>query len=259
MALREVFEEFSNRKFIFVATGGNQGDLLIYQGAFKLADELGLNYKPVLASINWKAETFGKSKIIYLQGGGGFTPLWNWSPWLLRILREANPKNHIIIGPSSAGNRRYLDYALNMDDEMTFFARERTTFNIMQHYCDDVRLDHDTALNLNFGDGYLRRVVGKFEPRNGHDLLVLRQGAEAPTHIPSEIRQRDFGVVCDPVRKGDWGRLHMHARRIVANRSHSAILGAILGKDTTLFAGSYHKNRSIYDYSLKDLGVKWIE
>jgi len=257
--LREVFEEFSNRKFIFVAPGGNQGDFLIYQGAFKLADELGLNYKHVLAPLNWKAETYGKSKVIYLHGGGGFTSWWDWTPWLLRMLRDANPKKHIIIGPTTVDtNRRYLDHILNMDDEMTFFARERTTFNIMQHYCDDVRLDHDTALHLNFGDGYLRRVVGKFEPRNGHDLLVLRQDPETSTHLPREIRQRDFGVVCDPVRIGDWGRLHMHAHRIVANRLHSAILGAILGKDTSLFAGAYHKNRSVWEYSLNDMGVKWI-
>jgi len=259
MSLREAFEELSGGEFIFIAPGGNQGDLLIYQGAFKLADELGIPYKQAFAPPNWKGETYGESKVIYLHGGGGFTTWWNWTPWLLRMLRETNPKNHILIGPTSVEpNRSYLDQVLDMDDKMTFFAREHTTFNTMQHYCTDLRLDHDTAFHLSFGDGYLKRVVGNFKPRSAHDLLVLRQGAEAPTHIPSEIKRRDFGIICDPVRIGDWGRLHMHARRIVANRSHSAILGAILGKDTSIFAGSYHKNRSIWEYSLKDMGVKWI-
>lgn len=259
MALREAFEEFSNRKFIFVAPGGNKGDFMIYQGAFKLADELGLHYKHILVTPNWKAETHCKSKVIYIQGGGAFPSWWDWTPQILKMLRKANPENHIIVGPSTVGtDRHYLDHALNMDNEMTFFARERTTFNIMQRYCDDVRLDHDTALHLSLGDGYLRRVIGNFKPRSAHDLLVLRRGLEAPTHIPSEIRRKDFGVVCDPVRIGDWGRLHIHARRIVANRLHSAILGAVLGKDTSLFAGTYHKNRSVWEYSLNDMGVKWI-
>ena len=257
MALREVFEDFSNREFIFVASGGNQGDLLIYNGAFKLADELGLNYKRVL--VPWEAESYDQSKVIYLHGGGGFAPWWDYTPWLLRALRETNPKIHIIIGPTTVDiNRRYLNHVLNMDDEMTFFARERTTFNIMRHYCDDVRLDHDTALHLNFGDDYLRRLVGEIEPRNEYELLVLREDTEEPTYLPSEIRQRDFGIVCDPCRMDDWARLHIHARRIVSNRLHSAIFGALLGKDTSIFAGGYHKNRSVWEYSLNDMGVKWV-
>lgn len=258
MALREAFKEFSNRKFIFVAPGGNRGDFMIYQGAFKIADELGLHYEHVLATLNWKAETYGKSNVIYLQGSGGFTSWWDWTPRVLKMLRNANPENHIIIGPSTVEtDRRYLDDALNMDNKMTFFAREYTTFNVMQHYCDDVRLDHDTALHLRLGDGYLRRIVGKSKPRNVHDLLALREDQES-FYLPIEIRRKDFGIVCDPCRKENWACLHMHARRIVANRLHSAILGAVLGKDTSIFAGGYHKNLSVWEYSLAKRGVMWI-
>lgn len=283
MTLREAFEEFSNRKFIFVAPGGNKGDFMIYQGAFKIADELGLHYKHVLATLNWKAETYGKSDVIYLQGSGGFTSWWDWTPQVLKMLRKANPENNIIVGPSTVEtDRRYLDDALNMDNEMTFFAREYTTFNVMRHYCDDVCIDHDTALHLRLGDGYLRQIVGSSKPRNVHDLLALREDSESLVqktpragavlrtgkprsrpvtlyqHFPNEIRRKDFGVVCDPCRKENWACLHMNARRIVANRLHSAILGVILGKDTSIFAGSYHKNRSVWEYSLYEMGVKWI-
>lgn len=232
---------------------------MIYQGAFKIADELGLHYEHVLATLNWKAETYGKSDVIYLQGSGGFTSWWDWTPQVLKMLRNANPENHIIVGPSTVEtDRSYLDSALDMDDKMTFFAREYTTFNVMQHYCGDVRLDHDTALHLRLGDGYLRQIVGISQPRSVHDLLALREGPEALDHFPSEIRRKDFGIVCDPCRIGNWAYLHMHARQIVANRLHSAILGVILGKDTSIFAGAYHKNRSVWEYSLYDMGVKWI-
>jgi len=53
---------------------------------------------------------------------------------------------------------------------------------------------------------------------------------------------------------------HMaNASTIITNRLHSAIIGAILGKNVELFRNSYHKNRSVWEYSLQSKGVKWIE
>ena len=259
MSLKELFEEYSSRPFYFIAPGGNQGDQMIYLGADKLADEASLTRKSVLYERNQNVHIFDKNIILYLQGGGGFNPWWNWTHWLLRRLREANPDNYIIIGPTTVHLKRsFLDYILDMDDNMTFFARERTTFKVMQNYCADVRLDHDTALHLSLGDGYLHRLVGLLKPRNDFSLLALRDDRETGT-IPSQIKREHFDRVMDPCRTNEWALLHMHASRIVANRSHSAIMGAVLGKDTSLFAGNYHKNRSIWEYSLKDMGVKWLE
>lgn len=261
MSLLELFKEYSNRDFIFAAPGGNQGDQMIYLGADKLADQADLRRRAILykKSPRTRVHTFNKRVILYLQGGGGFNRWWNWTPWLLRMLREANPENPIIVGPTTVDtNRVYLNRVLDMDDNMVFFARERTTFDIMQNYCADVRLDHDTALHLRLGDGYLERLVGDLKLRTDFSLLVLRKDMEAGD-IPDSIREEDFDRVMDPCWHKDWGRLHMHASMIVSSRSHSAIMGAVLGKDTSIFAGSYHKNRSIYEYSLKDLGVKWIE
>ena len=33
----------------------------------------------------------------------------------------------------------------------------------------------------------------------------------------------------------------------------------IVGKKVNMFANSYHKNRSIWEFSLRKLGVKWIQ
>uniref|UniRef100_A0A6M3M021 Putative polysaccharide pyruvyl transferase family protein n=1 Tax=viral metagenome TaxID=1070528 RepID=A0A6M3M021_9ZZZZ len=261
MSLRELFEEIRGGKAVFIAPGGNQGDWMIYLGADKLADQAGLKRRAVLYKKERHASVhvFGKHKILYLHGGGGFNSWWNWTPWLLRMLREANPRNRIIIGPTTVDvDRDYLDRVLDMDSKMTFFARERTTFDIMQDYCTDVRLDHDTALHLRYGDGYMQRLVGDLKPRKDFSLLVLRRDMERD-QVPSCVKMEDFKIVEDPCWHKEWAKVHMHASRIVSNRSHSAIMGAVLGKDTSIFAGSYHKNRSIYDYSLKDMGVKWLE
>ena len=259
MSMKETFEEHADREWVFVAPGGNQGDQMIYLGAYKLAAQARLKYRAISYGKGQSVHIFNKNTIIYLQGGGGFNPWWNWTHWLLRKLREANPENRIIVGPTTVDlNRDFLDFVLDVDEKTTFFAREHMTYEVMQDYCADVRLDHDTALHLRYGDDYLHRLVGTLEPRNKFSLLALRVDLES-RDLPPQVKKEDFDRVVDPCRTSVWAMLHMHARRIVANRSHSAIMGAVLGKDTSIFAGSYHKNRSIWGYSLKDMGVKWIE
>lgn len=259
MALKEIFEKYSSRKWIFVAPGGNQGDKMIYLGAFKIADQVRLKYRKVTYKRNKPVYPFNKNKVVYLQGGGGWNTWWNWTPRLLRKIRKANPKNLIIIGPTTTTtDKEYLE-VIDMDDRMIFFAREQTTYDIMQDYCSDIRLDHDTGVHLKLGDGYLEVLTRKLKSRADHSLLVLRKDIEKPQNLPKIINVKSFTKVLDPCLTDDWAKLHMHASKIVSNRSHSAIMGAILGKDTSIFAGSYHKNKSIWEYSLKDLGVRWIE
>ena len=75
------------------------------------------------------------------------------------------------------------------------------------------------------------------------------------------VNQR--GVRLDPVffckDFTHWVRLHMGAKSIITNRTHSSILGTILGKETTLFPSSYHKNLSVWEYSLKKRNVQWAD
>ena len=258
VSLKETFTRLKAWKFMFVAPGGNQGDSMIYAGAYKLADEVGLEYRPIFCGRNSPIPKIS-NEIIYLHGGGGFCRWWNRTLELLRKLRKVNPKNHIIIGPTTVDtDRNHFNRILNMDNRMTFFARERTTYNAMQDYCNDVYLDHDTALYLHPSDIYFRKLVGNLKSREDFSLLVLRSDNESLKRLPSTLRREDFDRVVDPCRHKNWARLHMHASRIVSDRSHSAIMGAILGKDTSLFAGAYHKNKSIWDYSLHQRGVKWI-
>jgi len=74
------------------------------------------------------------------------------------------------------------------------------------------------------------------------------------------VNLKDYDVVIDACQTGhNWAQLHVYALEILTNRSHSAMLGAILGKKTKMFRGKYHKNRSIWEYSLKQRGVEWVE
>jgi exopolysaccharide biosynthesis predicted pyruvyltransferase EpsI len=40
---------------------------------------------------------------------------------------------------------------------------------------------------------------------------------------------------------------------------HFAIVGLAYGRDVYIAPGAYHKNRSMYDTWLSELGCKWIE
>jgi len=257
MNLKEVFTKHKSQKFMFVAPGGNQGDYMIYAGAYKLADEVGLKYHHVFCSRRSQPPK-ATDEIIYLHGGGGFCRWWKWSSRLLQKLREINPESHIIVGPTTV-DTEYNHLNLNLDDKTTFFAREQTTYDIMKKHYDNVYLDHDTSLHLHRDDPYFIDFVKNLEIREDFSLLSLRSDGESSKRLPKTVKKEDFDVVIDPCRHKRWPRLHMHASRIVTDRSHSAIIGAILGKDTSIFAGAYHKNRSIWKYSLKQRGVKWIE
>ena len=89
-------------------------------------------------------------------------------------------------------------------------------------------------------------------------LAAIREDPESPDTLPESVDLEEYDVVVDPCQTNRWGSLHLYATEILTNRSHSAILGAILGKKTKMFAGKYHKNRSIWGFSLKRRGVEWV-
>ena len=126
MRLKDIFEEYKYRRFLFVEPGGNHGDYLIYAGAKKLANEVGIEYLSFPFDYQTSSALFLNSiianiptsqfDIIYLHGGGGFNSMHKWSPRLLKILRTMFPKNLIIVGPSSATlEPKYLKHFLPED------------------------------------------------------------------------------------------------------------------------------------------------
>ncbi len=57
----------------------------------------------------------------------------------------------------------------------------------------------------------------------------------------------------------EWVGHYARASAVVANRLHSAAVSTILEKPTVLLPNSYHKDRSVYEFSLADRGVEWRE
>jgi len=257
MKLRAIFQEYEKQRFKFIEPGGNLGDEMIWAGAKKLADQIGLRYRN---TSRWRPRV-EKNEIIYVHGSGGFTSDHWVAPKIMRIVRKRYPSNLLIIGPSTASlEPAYLKRVLPKDNEkIIFFACEMTTYRFIKNrFYSQTYHDHDTALLLSKKDrflrksignisiekidGFLRKFTGGIPIENKYSLLAIRQDVER-VPLPAGLRARKYDFLCDPIvwcrsssrfprvdsflgiTKRKWISLHLQASKITTNRCHSAILG----------------------------------
>jgi exopolysaccharide biosynthesis predicted pyruvyltransferase EpsI len=259
--LRDVLSSLSDRRFLFVRTGGNWGDHLIYLGAEHLASELGLAWR-LLEYREFMNEPAQSGEVIYINGGGGFTKYASGKA--TQCFRKAfqTPGAIAIYGPCTVADEHVLE-ALQKEilgaraDRIIFFCRERRSAEIAANELPssvEQFLNEDTAFYLD--RGVLLEKAGRIRRRT--NLVAVREDTEAV----GGSRPGGFQTVIDPAYFAQsfdhWIRVHAASKTIVTNRTHSAICGAILGIPTTLFAGAYHKNRSIWEFSLEERGVQWL-
>jgi exopolysaccharide biosynthesis predicted pyruvyltransferase EpsI len=265
--LSELFSQYKNKKFIFVEPGGNWGDHLIYFGAEHLAEELGLDFTSKTKD-DFLAMGDISEKVIYIHGGGAFNSWCSDSGF--RLLTAALKKNNniVIYGPASCGDdeaflaEQFTNcFSENNSEKCFMFAREQKTFDMfsnitaIQKYAT-LSKDFDTAFHLS-KEAVIKRVG---EEKFLYDFYGFREDNEAC----NEKHEFSYSeVVFDPPLWCNsfehWLKVHLYAKKIVTNRTHSSVIGSILGKPTYLFSGSYHKNRSIWLETLQDKDVHWLE
>ncbi len=263
-SLRELLLGYPEKKWLFIEPGGNFGDYLIYKGAYRLADQLGCEYQ--ICSYNeFMSMSSFDIDAIYIHGHGGYNFYNQRVPF--KILDKAvGLKNFVVVqGPCTVDlNSDVADLLLEIlqkseNEETIFYSREFSTFELLNNKCSDTEAclfhDVDTALHLN--KEYIESLYGPLKER--YDLDVIRRDPEASSLSP----YRRSAVQLDPAYYAKsfehWVRIHSHAKTVVSNRTHSAILSAILGKTVIFFGGVYHKNHSIWNYCLREMGVKWLD
>lgn len=269
--LRQIFERHRERPWLFVRPGGNWGDYLIYAGAEKMANAAGLTWSSCdSAELEHQATT--PDHCIYLHGSGGYNSWGSGRPFF-DLERSVAREVHLVVqGPQSSEaapeklkSRFERALAAVRCRDLIFFAREKTTLQVLnalslEQYGTTLGLDHDTALALEPAD--LCAIAGLREmPRGNYDLVVFREDNE---RLPPGLdAAHPTGVVIDPAGAASsfahWMRMHLYSRTITTNRLHSAIVCAIAGKPVTIAPGSYHKNHSVWEYSLSGKGVAWAD
>jgi len=261
--LFELLGQYKQRPFIYVEPQGNFGDCLIYQGAKKLAGLAGLTYKTA-GYQEFIHSRYSQDTVIYINGGGGFTPFW--SGRAIRALKRALGIHQgvVILGPTTFYDQGILSDVFSREnmqksscERALIFARDETSYGWLKRYLEnrfEVLLDHDTALNLCPADLVYGNFPGKYA------LYAVREDREA-VDMPNKSGRLPLWL--DPAKAcgtlEEFIFLHGQAKEIITNRLHSAILGLIFGIPTRLFANNYHKNRSVWQFSLAPRGVKWIE
>jgi len=262
--LFDLFRQLSSHAFLFIEPGGNSGDSLIYKGAYKLAAQAHLQYKAARhEEVIDRIYAVPNDNVIYIHGSGGFVPLWSGKPSaaLRKIVSTFN--GIVILGPSTFS--KDVDYLkksfINSISEgqsrkLFIFTREHTSYLVLKRCLPswvELLEDHDTALNLQASDFDTSRIKQKYS------FYAIRADKEmCPTQKMNVFSSRlDPAPYCRSFE--EWFLLHARAKEIVTNRLHSSILGSILGKCTTLMPNSYHKNRSVWEFSLASRDVNWRE
>jgi len=258
--LFDILTKYRSSPFIFVGTPGNHGDSIIHKGAEKIFELADLRYQKI-GDQEFMSFDAPKDSVIYINGNGAFNNIWNPAVFDEFVKAITSSAKALIVGPSTFMedhqflNEKLFSKARQITDKKVFiFCREKTSYLTLKKIIPaqfELLLDHDTAINL-CADDILKDV-----PKGKHVFYAIRDDKEQFNF--EKLNLLSFWI--DPVKQcktfEDWVSIHANSEKIVTNRLHSSILGLILGKNTTLLPNSYHKNRSVWEHSLKNRGVLW--
>ncbi len=227
-AFAHVCEPLLGRRVGYVRPEGNVGDRLIEVAMVQLFAEYGIHWRLVSPA----EPRAGEGLDVLAFGGGGNMGGRYPGNHALRTQALATGVPVVILPQSFTGH-----------EDRPFaqvFVRERGSLALRP----DGILAPDLALGLAMA-----------EPRRpDRDLgLYLRRDQERGGRKPLFVR--------DPVRlchdPFDYLAFAARHRRIVTDRLHFAVAGLHAGREVTLVANDYHKNRSMHETWLAGLGCRF--
>jgi exopolysaccharide biosynthesis predicted pyruvyltransferase EpsI len=276
-------DENKDRKTLLITPGGNHGDTLIHMGHIKKLEEYGYDYEyynleemyarnPNLAAkylSNIALWRLGSKKgfklfdiapdidLILFEGGGYVNDVWYGPILLNQILRRNN--HRVAVAPQSY---RFSTPSIETYDgsrDIHLFCRERKSLEHLKQMDlkenIQVEVSPEVALYLTRED-----LTQYIAPRKkGYQLVAFRDDKESA--ISDILIEETVSLCANPLERdvsvkgslSDFISTVEHAEEIFTDRLHVAILGSILGKKVTLFGNMYHKNRGVWEYSLRDI------
>jgi hypothetical protein len=231
-----VFEPLRGKKIGFFQLPGNVGDRLIERATRQLLQFFDIDYRYLRRREVIRGVLKPDVDEILISGGGNMgTDLYH----KIRMLRQQVPAlgRPVTILPQTFSNA--------LEDTSAYervFVRDRTSLTMNPHYI----LAPDLAL------GY-RGTSMVLPPRVSHGVF-LRDDVERFL-LPHYASLPDPASVCST--PDEYFALASLFERIYTDRLHFAIAGLIIGRAVTLFPNSYHKNRSVFETWLSELGCQW--
>lgn len=225
-----------------------------------------------------KVSAIANYEVVLLRGGGYLNDIWRDYDTFENIASQG--LGVIIVGPQSFffDTNAFKTQVKCVNREVYLFCRERYSYDLLNS-CDfpsniHVCISDDTALYLSREDFLAKGIQSVQE--SSFDLVCTRTDIESMINWDREIfnirkqaELKNDGEVASRVLAGDlenvadfqvFVALVANARRVFTDRLHVAILSAILGKDTFLYPNSYHKNRGVYEFSLRKFpNVRFVD
>ena len=227
-AFARVCEPLVGRRVGYVRPEGNVGDHLIEVAMIQLFAEYGIHWR--LVSLVEPRAAEGLDLLVF--GGGGNMGMRYPGNHALRTQALATGLPLVILPQSftSPEDRPFSQV----------FVRERGSLALRP----DGILAPDLALSLATSEpGRPDRELGVYLRRD------QERGGRKPLFTRDPVR-----LFRDPFAYLAFAARH---RRIVTDRLHFAVAGLHAGREVTLVANDYHKNRSMHETWLADLGCQF--
>ncbi len=236
-AFGEIFEPLRGRRIGYVRLPGNVGDRLIEAAAFQMMRYFGIDFVVTKPTPSAKIDEW------LIAGGGNMGSYYkNCQSVRSQVIADGRP---VTVLPQSFITPEEFAYK-------RVFVRERASLIIRP----DALLAPDLALGWEI-PWHWKLFLGLDRPRQSQPLieegLWLRQDWEALFS-----KSRSLGDPAECCRSPfQYLRLAARYSHVITDRLHFAVAALLCGRKTTLLPNNYHKNRSMYETSLRELGCEW--
>ncbi|WP_312720204.1 polysaccharide pyruvyl transferase family protein [Mobilicoccus sp.] len=265
----------SGRRVHYRPELGNAGDALINVGFYHLADRLGLTYREITGG-RFDLDGVLPGDLVICAGGGSISSVWDIGARTLEALTRGD-HDLLLLPQTIEGQEEALSLLRPRD---LLFVRERRSLAhaVATGVKARIMLDHDMAFHLDptlarkgmllrppARPDDLRRAAAFARHRArglaGETLEAWRTDDERSDAARTRRRRDDLSLLAD---RGTLDRASNERsaallmsvvswyRQVRTDRLHIGIAAALLGKPVTLSPGSYHKIRSVYEFSMKN-------
>lgn len=236
-AFGKIFEPLRERRIGYVRLPGNVGDGLIEAAAFQMMRYFEIDFVVTEPSSSAKVDEW------LIAGGGNMGSYYQSCQEQRRmVLADGRP---VSVLPQSFITAEAFAYK-------RVFVRENASLSLRP----DALLAPDLSLGLKVPRLW-KVTIGLDRLKRSEPIidegLWLRQDREA---LFSQSKSLGDPAACCP-SPFQYLRLAARYTHVITDRLHFAVAALLCGRKTTLLPNSYHKNRSMYDTWLRELGCEW--
>ena len=238
MNVESFLRGMSGSTFDRLKNPGNAGDGFIERGADILLTKCNINYCTVTYP------SVGASDVLLILGSGTFCRAWYHNIERVRFYVAKYQKVCIFPATFDFTFPPVAGFLKELAPNVIAFCREEVSYNALKTLVpgpERVHLDHDVAFH-NDVTAWTGAGVG--------EINCFRTDSESAGRMIPE-RNFDISDMGGDAHKTVILDVVKNFKSVHTDRLHVGVAGALLGKQVLLFENNYHKNRSVFEYSLR--------